>query len=556
MSSSQSSSTNVNNSSTGNLAGNSSPNPRSNPIATTSTNPLSGSGKPYVGMDLTHQSVNGYRVLHRLGVGGMAEVYLAFHETLQRHVALKVLRTDLAASPDHATRFLQEARAAASLIHPNIVQVYDVGSSGSLQFIAQEYIPGVTLRSLIQRNGTLAACEGLSITLQIASALAKASSLGVVHRDIKPDNILLTSEGEVKVADFGLARARSQNSNLTEVGVALGTPLYMSPEQIQGKPVDARSDLYSLGVTAFEMFAGLPPFQGDTPLSLAIQHVQNSPPDLSKLRPDLDQQIIAIINTLLAKNADDRFASATDLIRSIRKVSESLALSVSLEHPYPLSGIVVDMPTAIGEHTTRLQTLALKSSPQTNHRKVGRSKLPWAYAAIVLGIGGLSAYLSSRYDRKPVIEPPQTLVAAVKKQADVREQFFHAMLSNRPADWQAVEEYFPPEDSPIQRNYNVKSWLHIAWSAIAMGNANDAMQATQKILRTPQVEPIIRVSALIARSLIYQKQGKDRESAEELDEAKNEFTSLDENERKLVESSLPAVALNHWYSSRKLNVKQ
>jgi len=509
-----------------------------------------GSSKPYVGMDLTHQTINGYRILHRLGVGGMAEVYLAFHETLQRHVALKVLRAELAASPDHATRFLQEARAAASLIHPNIVQVYDVGSSGSLQFIAQEYIPGVTLRSLIQRSGTLGACEGLSITLQIASALAKASSVGVVHRDIKPDNILLTSEGEVKVADFGLARARSQNTNLTEIGVALGTPLYMSPEQIQGKPVDARSDLYSLGVTAYEMFAGHPPFQGDTPLSLAIQHVQNSPPDLSSLRPDLDQQIVAIINKLLAKNADDRFASATDLIRSIRKVSESLALSVSLEHPYPLSGIVVDMPTGIGEHTTRLQTLALKNSLDASKIKRGWSIIPWGYAAAVLGAGILAAFLSSQYDRKPVIQPPQTLVTAVKKQADVREQFIHAMLSNRPADWNAVEKYFPPEDSPIQRNYNVKSWLQMAWSAIDRGNVNDAIQATQKILRTQQVEPIVRVSALIARSLVLQRQGQESESAEELSKAKNEFASLNEDERKRVEGALPAVARNHWYSSR------
>jgi len=298
------------------------------------------------------------------------------------------------------------------------------------------------------------------------------------------------------------------------------------------------------------MFAGHPPFQGDTALSLAIQHVQNSPPDLSTLRPDLDQQIVAMVKTLLAKNADDRFASATDLIRSIRKISESLALSVSLEHPYPLSGIVVDMPTTIGEHTTRLQTLALKSSSDAPKINRGWSKLPWGYAAVVVGAGILSAYLSSRYDRKPAIQPPQTLVASVKKQADVREQFFQAMLSNRPADWQAVEQYFPPEDSPIQRNYNVKSWLHVAWSAIAMGNVKDAMQATQKILRTQQVEPIVRVSALIARSLVLQRQGEERESAEELSKAKNEFFSLNENERKRVEGALPPVALNHWFSNR------
>lgn len=504
--------------------------------------------KPYVGMDLSHESIQGYRILHRLGVGGMAEVYLAFHETLQRHVAIKVLRSDLAASSDHSTRFLQEARAAASLIHPNIVQVYDVGSSGIFQFIAQEYIPGITLRSLIQRRGVLSVSEGLSITLQIASALSKAASVGVVHRDIKPDNILLTSEGEVKVADFGLARARSQNLNLTEVGVALGTPLYMSPEQIQGKTVDARSDLYSLGITAYEMFAGQPPFKGDTPLALALQHVQNVPPDLSVARPDLDLEVVAIINKLLAKDVDERFATAADLIRSIRKVSDSLSLSVSLEHPHPLSGIIVEMPVAIGAHTTRLQTLALRETSGKSKSKRGLPRAVWlaALACVAAAIG--SVFLVTQLDRKPLIEPPGTWGTMVKKRTDVVEQFFYAMTSNRPADWEAVAQYFPPEDSPLQKGYNIKAWLHLAWHAISINKVDDAISATDQILKMNSVEPIMLISARIAKSIALQKAGNASESSKLLKDSKDLFASLDEKERKRVESTLPPIGLSHWYS--------
>ncbi len=253
-------------------------------------------------IDLTNRIVNGYRVLHRLGSGGMADVYLAFHEQLQRHVALKVMRSDLAASKDHIQRFLQEARSAASLIHPNIVQVYDIGTWEKQHYIAQEYIAGNTLRTFIHRRGSLGQPEAMSIILQIAAALQKASSIGVVHRDIKPDNVLLTPDGEVKVADFGLARVRSQNNGLTEIGVALGTPTYMSPEQIQGQAVDARSDLYSLGATAYEMLSGRPPFEGETALALALQHLQNTPTDLATLRPDIDPELLEVVKRLLAKS--------------------------------------------------------------------------------------------------------------------------------------------------------------------------------------------------------------------------------------------------------------
>jgi serine/threonine-protein kinase len=268
--------------------------------------------------DLSNQRVAGYRIIHRLGRGGMADVYLAFQENLHRHVALKVLRRDFVDSADHQQRFLQEARHAAALVHPNIVQVFDIGQANGIHYIAQEYIPGNTLGAFIEKQKCLGLRESLSILIQAASALHRAAQEGVVHRDIKPENILLTSEGVAKVADFGLARARSSENHLTAVGVAMGTPLYMSPEQIQGTAVDQRSDLYSLGVTAYHMLAGSPPFTGETPLALAMQHLQNPPPSLRQKRPGLPDALYELIDRLLAKQPADRPADAASVLRSLR----------------------------------------------------------------------------------------------------------------------------------------------------------------------------------------------------------------------------------------------
>ena len=273
--------------------------------------------------DLTNQTIAGFSVLHRLGVGGMSEVYLAFQESLRRHVALKVMRSDYVGSADHEQRFLQEARAAASLIHPNIVQVYDVGKIDSIHYIAQEYVPGSNLHAYIQRRGALPLAESISILWQTTAALQKAASIGLVHRDIKPDNLLLTPDGEVKVADFGLARARGQSQNLTAVGVALGTPLYMSPEQIQGLAVDSRSDLYSLGATAYHMLSGRPPFSGETNIALAMQHVQAAPAPLKQIRPDLPDSLVSVIHKLLSKTPEERYATASELSRALKEVIDN-----------------------------------------------------------------------------------------------------------------------------------------------------------------------------------------------------------------------------------------
>ncbi len=497
-------------------------------------------------IDLTNRIVNGYRVLHRLGSGGMADVYLAFHEQLQRHVALKVMRSDLAASKDHIQRFLQEARSAASLIHPNIVQVYDIGTWEKQHYIAQEYIAGNTLRTFIHRRGSLGQPEAMSIILQIAAALQKASSIGVVHRDIKPDNVLLTPDGEVKVADFGLARVRSQNNGLTEIGVALGTPTYMSPEQIQGQAVDARSDLYSLGATAYEMLSGRPPFEGETALALALQHLQNTPTDLATLRPDIDPELLEVVKRLLAKSPTERFDTATDLIRAIKRIAERLSLSMSLDHPIPLSGIMLDLVPVIGPHTTHLQTAVIANAKQKRTTWWRRMAIPLT----ALGLGLFSMTMAGGFFQRPIIRQPAVRGAeAVKTEADIGKQFFRALMSNKPMEWRAIETKFPPDrNDPINISYNLKGWLQYAWTSLELDRLEESAEAADKALEyCPADDNVIRVLALVAKGMV-ELQRKNRPDFERLfGEARRIYQGLPENNQKLIDNSMPSSALKEWY---------
>src|SRR5262249_18927687 len=221
----------------------------------------------------TGQTLGDFRLLRRLGQGGMGQVYLAEQVSLKRKVALKTLRPDLAANTTSLQRFKKEAEAVARATHANIVQVYFIGEKDGLHYMALEYVEGKNLREYLERKGPPEVLQSLSIMRQVAAALQRASELGLVHRDIKPENILLTKKGEVKVADFGLSRCfgDKQALNLTQSGVAMGTPLYMAPEQVEGKAVDPRTDIYSFGVTSYHMLTGQPPFRGQSAFEVALQ---------------------------------------------------------------------------------------------------------------------------------------------------------------------------------------------------------------------------------------------------------------------------------------------
>jgi serine/threonine-protein kinase len=271
-----------------------------------------------------------FHVLRKIGEGGMGQVYLAEQVSLKRKVALKILRPDMTteAKAKALSRFRREAEAVAQATHANIVQVYAYGEADGMPYMALEYVEGRNLREFITKKGPPELPVALSIMRQIAAALQRASELGIVHRDIKPENILLTRKGEVKVADFGLScwhEGEHQQLNLTATGVTMGTPLYMSPEQVQGKPVDPRTDIYSFGVTCYHMLAGQPPFRGSTAFEVALQHVQAAPRPLAEVRPDLPPLLCDVIHKMMAKDPAQRYQTCRDVLRDVARVREGLS---------------------------------------------------------------------------------------------------------------------------------------------------------------------------------------------------------------------------------------
>src|SRR5580700_3361063 len=260
--------------------------------------------------DLTGRTLGDYQILRRLGVGGMGHVYLARQLSLKREVALKLLRDDLNNNPTALMRFQAEAEAVAKLNHPNIVHIHQMGEAEGLRYMALEYVEGRNLRDHLARKGPPDLPVTLSIVRQVVLAIQQAHEHGIVHRDIKPENILVTRKVEVKVTDFGLSRYFSGETpalNLTQSGITLGTPLYMSPEQVQGHVVDHRSDIYSFGVTCYHMLVGEPPFKGQTPFEVALQHVQNAPQPLLEIRSDLPPELCAVVHKMMAKKPEDRY---------------------------------------------------------------------------------------------------------------------------------------------------------------------------------------------------------------------------------------------------------
>jgi serine/threonine-protein kinase len=273
-------------------------------------------------IDLTGRVLGDFCLLRKLGKGGMADVYLAEQTSLRRQVAIKIMRADFVADPQYVKRFRHEASAAGGLNHPNIVQVYMVGEQDGIHFISQEYVQGRNLKEFITRKGPLEVPIALHILKQVSAALQVAADKGIVHRDIKPENILLTRKGEAKVADFGLAQLTlgGEKVALTQEGVTMGTPLYMSPEQVNGRPLDARSDIYSLGVMSWHMLAGHPPFTGQTALAVAVKHLNEEPPSLAEIRPDIPPGLLDLISRMMAKKKEERPADAQSVLVEVKQL--------------------------------------------------------------------------------------------------------------------------------------------------------------------------------------------------------------------------------------------
>lgn len=260
-----------------------------------------------------------YELNRRIARGGMAEVFLARDALLDRPVALKVLFPEFATDPSFVERFRREAQSAANLSHPNIVSVYDWGEEAGTYFIVMEYVEGASLAELLKDEGSLHPDRAADITADTAAALGFAHRNGVIHRDVKPGNVLINPTGTVKVTDFGIARAVSTAENLTQTGTVMGTATYFSPEQAKGETVDQRSDIYSLGVVLYEMLTGRPPFSGDNPVSVAYKHVQETPETPRSRNSAVPAELEAVTLKAMAKRADDRYDTAEDLRADLRR---------------------------------------------------------------------------------------------------------------------------------------------------------------------------------------------------------------------------------------------
>lgn len=270
---------------------------------------------------------NRYEILEVIGTGGMAVVYKALCHRLNRLVAVKILREDLAKDAEFRRRFHDESQAVAMLSHPNIMAVYDVSRSGDIEYIVMELIDGITLKQYIQRRGgVLTWKESLHFITQIMKALSHAHSRGIIHRDIKPQNIMVLHDGSIKVTDFGIARLASAVQN-TLTQEALGSVHYISPEQARGSRIDGRSDIYSAGVVLYEMITGRLPFEGDTPVSVAIQHINSIPLPPRELNPEIPEALEAITMKAMAPNADQRYSSADEMLADLEAFRKNPGIS-------------------------------------------------------------------------------------------------------------------------------------------------------------------------------------------------------------------------------------
>jgi serine/threonine protein kinase len=325
------------------------------------------------------QRVDHYQILSTLGKGGMGEVYLAEDTRLGRKVALKFLPSSLAADQDHLRRLAREAQAASALNHPNILTIYEFGSADGRQFIATEYVDGETLRQRMAHS-RLRVAEALDVTIQVASALAAAHQAGILHRDIKPENIMWRHDGYVKVVDFGLAKLTetrnialntSQSTALrvdTQTGTVMGTTAYMSPEQARGQKVDARTDIWSLGVVLYEMIAGRSPFSGETNSDVLVSILEREPKAL--LMPNVPESLEWILTKALTKEREDRYQTAREMLADLRRVRQHLDLVSEIERS-------VSPDRSTGKESPAPQALAAYPS-QSAYKRMLAIVLPFA----------------------------------------------------------------------------------------------------------------------------------------------------------------------------------
>lgn len=400
--------------------------------------------------DLSGKRLGDFQVERLLGHGGMGEVYLARQVSLDRPVALKVLRPEWASNPAYMARFEAEALAAAKLNHPNIVTIYSVGAVEDIRFIAMEYVQGTNLREYIVKKGVPDLPLALAVMRQSGLAVGAAGEAGLAHRDIKPENLLLTRKGQVKVADFGLAQLpEADRLHITQPGATLGTPMYMSPEQVTGGAVDHRSDLYSLGVTFYHMLTGRAPFHADTAVALALKHLREKPVSLAERRPDLPPALCSLVMKLMEKEPANRYSSAGDMLRDLAKIKESIQAG--------------NAATPAGQEDLETLSEDEEESEDRGWKPSGRALVLAGIPGLILGavLGWLGRAPNLLADEKPApnLLPGSWMVdtSGVPKMPAAISQYRYAQTRSTPLDreasWLAVPSRFPKDSDTALAAY-------------------------------------------------------------------------------------------------------
>ena len=396
---------------------------------------------------------NRYEILEQVGNGGMATVYKAKCHVLNRYVAVKVLRDEFTTDEEFVKRFNSEAQSAASLTHPNIVSVYDVGSEDDIHYIVMELIKGKTLKEIINEDGALSWKWSVNVAIQIASALETAHKNNIIHRDIKPHNIIITEDGIAKVTDFGIAKAVS-NSTITAFGSTIGSVHYFSPEHAKGGFTDPKSDLYSLGVVLYEMVTGKVPFSADTPVSVALKHMQEKPTEPIEINPDIPKSVNDIIMKAMQKDINLRYQTATEMLRD---------LSRAIKNP---NSNFVQMDKQEKEFATqRLSTIYDKSDDAEEKREKGLKAFITKHKALCITIGAILLFLITilattlilNLTAKKDVQIPD-LIGKEQSQAkyEAEQLKLNVVVGGDQYSKDVPEGCIISQEPPYQENYNIK----------------------------------------------------------------------------------------------------
>ena len=401
-----------------------------------------------------------YEIIEKIGTGGMATVYKAKDKVLKRNVAVKILRDEFTTDEEFIKRFNVEAQAVASLTHPNIVSVYDVGHEGNLYYIVMELVKGKTLKEIIVEDGALGWKWSVKIAMQIASALETAHRNNIVHRDIKPHNIIITEDGVAKVTDFGIAKAVS-NSTITAFGTTIGSVHYFSPEHARGGFTDARSDLYSLGVVMYEMVTGRVPFDSDTPVSVALKHMQEEPIEPIKIKSELPQSVNDIIMKAMRKDANERYQSATEMIKDLElalKHPEEQFVSAPIGGDFPTQKISLDYAEKLQKQETRKKAGKLdKIKAYFEEHPVVKVLAIILACILVFSIAMGGTYLALSLGKTKEVQIPN-LQGLTKEEAEqkAKELKIKVEVSEEKYHLEIPEGQIIEQDPKYQDNYKIK----------------------------------------------------------------------------------------------------